>query len=85
MLIKSISTLVCSINECPGLTSNEGFFYFDIAESFKLGVAGYMVKPISYKEFVKTVKIIDMYWTLSELPNENREIAKRQVLAKSPT
>jgi len=37
-------------------------------ESFNLGVAGYMVKPIEYIRFVEVVKIIDLYWTLSELP-----------------
>ena len=41
----------------------------DITESFKHGVAGYMVKPLDNKTFVETIKIIDQYWTLSELPN----------------
>ena len=41
----------------------------DITESFKLGAAGYMVKSINYKRFVEIIKVIDLYWTLSELPN----------------
>lgn len=41
----------------------------DITESFKLGAAGYMVKSIDYKRFVEIIKVIDLYWTLSELPN----------------
>lgn len=41
----------------------------DITESFKHGIAGYMVKPLDNKTFVETIKIIDHYWTLSELPN----------------
>ena len=41
----------------------------DIAESFELGAAGYMVKSVDYSGFVETVKTIDLYWTLSELPN----------------
>ena len=41
----------------------------DIVESFKLGVAGYVVKPIDYKEFVEEIRVINLYWTLSELPN----------------
>ncbi|MDD3268277.1 MAG: response regulator [Syntrophomonadaceae bacterium] len=36
--------------------------------AFDLGVAGYMVKPVDYKQFVEVVRIIDLYWTLSELP-----------------
>jgi CheY-like chemotaxis protein len=39
----------------------------DRFESFDLGVAGYMLKPVDYKQFVEIVRTIDMYWTLSEL------------------
>jgi CheY-like chemotaxis protein len=41
----------------------------DITESFKHGIAGYMVKALDNKTFVETIRIIDRYWTLSELPN----------------
>lgn len=40
----------------------------DKVESFKLGVAGYMVKPVDYRQFVEVIQTINMYWTLSELP-----------------
>lgn len=40
----------------------------DKIESFKLGVAGYMVKPVDYHQFVEVIRIIDLYWTFSELP-----------------
>lgn len=43
----------------------------DVSESFKLGAAGYMVKMVDYKKFVDAIKVVDLYWTLSELPNEN--------------
>jgi CheY-like chemotaxis protein len=41
----------------------------DKVETFKLGVAGYMLKSIDYKEFVEIVRTISLYWTLSELPD----------------
>jgi CheY-like chemotaxis protein len=41
----------------------------DIVESFKLNVAGYVVKSTDYKIFVNAMKTIDAYWTLSELPH----------------
>ena len=41
----------------------------DRVDSFSLGVAGYMVKPVDYMQFVEVVKAIDLYWTLSELPD----------------
>jgi CheY-like chemotaxis protein len=45
----------------------------DKVDSFKLSVAGYIVKPVDYKKFVDAVKIINLYWTLSELPNGELE------------
>lgn len=40
----------------------------DKARSFDLGVAGYMKKPVDYRQFVEAMRVIDLYWTLSELP-----------------
>lgn len=40
----------------------------DKVASFDLGVAGYIRKPVDYKQFVEAVRSIDAYWTLSELP-----------------
>jgi len=40
----------------------------DIIESFKLGAAGYMVKPVDYDRFVETVKTTSLYWTLCKVP-----------------
>ena len=39
----------------------------DRVDSFDLGVAGYMLKPVDYRQFVEVVRAIDLYWTLSEL------------------
>jgi CheY-like chemotaxis protein len=40
----------------------------DVIDSFDLSVAGYVVKPIDYTQFVETIKTINMYWSLSQLP-----------------
>ena len=40
----------------------------DKVDSFNLGAAGYMIKPVEYKEFIELVIVIDLYWTWSELP-----------------
>lgn len=45
----------------------------DVVESFRLSVAGYIIKPVDYRSFVDAIRTIDMYWTLSELPVENAE------------
>ena len=41
----------------------------DKVDSFNFGVAGYMIKPVDYLKFVEVVKTIDLYWSLSELPD----------------
>ena len=41
----------------------------DKVESFNLGVAGYMIKPVDYRKFVEVIKTINPYWSLSELPD----------------
>ncbi|TFW05389.1 response regulator [Oxalobacteraceae bacterium OM1] len=40
----------------------------DKVNSFNLGVAGYMAKPVDYRQFVEVMRSIDLYWTISELP-----------------
>ena len=40
----------------------------DKLNSFNLGVAGYMAKPVDYQQFVKVMRSIDAYWTISEMP-----------------
>jgi CheY-like chemotaxis protein len=43
-----------------------------IVESYDLGVAGYIVKPVNHRQFVEAVKTLDRYWTLSRLPNNGQ-------------
>src|SRR3989338_6329472 len=40
----------------------------DKVNSFNLGVAGYMAKPVDYRQFVEVIRTIDAYWTISEMP-----------------
>ena len=40
----------------------------DKMESFEFSVAGYIIKSADYKNFVESLKILNLYWTLSELP-----------------
>jgi DNA-binding NarL/FixJ family response regulator len=42
----------------------------DRKETFNLGVAGYMLKPVEYQKLIEVIKTINLYWTLSELPGE---------------
>ncbi|PTR17689.1 response regulator receiver domain-containing protein [Nitrosospira sp. Nsp2] len=40
----------------------------DKLNSFELGIAGYMSKPVDYRQFVDVIRSIDAYWTISEMP-----------------
>ena len=40
----------------------------DRVDSYEFSVAGYVVKPVDFFEFVEAVKVIDLYWSLCELP-----------------
>jgi CheY-like chemotaxis protein len=41
----------------------------DVIETFKLSVAGYIVKPVDYMKFVEAIRTVTLYWTLSEFPD----------------
>lgn len=41
----------------------------DRIDSFDLSVAGYIIKPVEFDKFIHVVKVINLYWTLSELPS----------------
>jgi CheY-like chemotaxis protein len=40
----------------------------DKNDCFDQSVAGYVVKPVDYQTFREAIKILNMYWTLNELP-----------------
>lgn len=45
-------------------TSNEDR---DKVEAYNLNVAGYILKPVTFSNFVETVATMNNYWTLSEM------------------
>jgi len=55
----------------------------DKVETFELSVAGYMVKPTDYRKFVETIRAIDLYWTLSELPEHVNEVRNAKLQANT--
>lgn len=40
----------------------------DVRECFRLGAAGYLAKPVDYRQFVEVMRTLVNYWTLNELP-----------------
>lgn len=39
----------------------------DRLQSFSLGAAGYMLKPVDYRHFVEVIRTIHRYWSQSEM------------------
>ncbi len=56
--LKAIPVIVLTTSQEPA----------DVLASFGLSVAGYVVKPLDYARFRETVRAIDSYWNLSQLP-----------------
>ncbi|MGA2322657.1 MAG: response regulator [Sedimentisphaerales bacterium] len=53
----------------------------DRFKTFQLSVAGFVVKPVDYVKFVEAMRIVNLYWTLSELPNSEQESTNEKLQA----
>ncbi len=54
---------------------------WDRFQAFDLSVAGYIVKPADYKNFLEAIRTVQLYWTLSQLPEDiinNEQTQKMQ-------
>ncbi len=40
----------------------------DLVAAYDLNVAGYIVKPIEFQEFVETIDALSRYWSICEMP-----------------
>ena len=55
----------------------------DRLKTFQLSIAGFVVKPVDYVKFVEAMRIVNLYWTLSELPNSEQESANEKLQANT--
>ena len=40
----------------------------DLVKSYRLGIAGYIVKPVDFAKFLDAMKTFDLYWALCAIP-----------------
>lgn len=55
-----------SLTTIPAIVLSTSKADSDKLATFKLNIAGYMLKPVDYKKFVEVMRAINLYWTLSE-------------------
>jgi CheY-like chemotaxis protein len=41
----------------------------DLATAYQYNVAGYIIKPITFSNFVETIDVLNRYWSMSEMPS----------------
>ncbi len=41
----------------------------DILECYKIGIAGYIIKPLKYEDYINKLKTVLEYWSINELNN----------------
>ena len=56
-MLKYIPTIVLT-------TSNN---HRDVLECYKIGIAGYMIKPLKYEDYVAKIEKLLAYWSINEL------------------
>ena len=39
----------------------------DVMECYKIGIAGYVLKPLKYEDYVKKIETLLSYWGINEL------------------
>jgi CheY-like chemotaxis protein len=59
-LLKHIPTIVLT-------TSNN---QKDLLECYKIGIAGYVLKPLRYEDYVSKIEILLSYWSINELTSK---------------
>ncbi len=60
-----------SLRQIPVVALTTSINKDDICACFKSGIAGYIVKPVDFRKFVKAIRIVDLYWMLSQMPSES--------------
>lgn len=51
----------------PSIILSTSSNYKDMMECYKLGIAGYILKPLKYDDYVDRIKKLLEYWSLNEL------------------
>ena len=56
------------LKQIPVIVLTSSMEQRDRFDAYNFGVAGYMIKPVTYDDLLKMMDAIKMYWSMSKLP-----------------
>lgn len=56
------------LKQIPVIVLTSSMEQRDRFDAYNFGVAGYMIKPVTYDDLLQLMDAIKMYWTISKLP-----------------
>ena len=67
--IEFLSSLkkIDSLRHIPAVVLTTSNNYKDLKECYKIGIAGYILKPLNYEEYVAKIESLLNYWAMNEL------------------
>lgn len=55
------------LNHIPSIILTTSSNQKDLMECYKIGIAGYIIKPLKYEEYVSNIEKLLAYWSMNEL------------------
>jgi len=55
------------LNHIPTIVLTTSNNKKDLLECYKIGIAGYVLKPLRYEDYVSKIEILLSYWSINEL------------------
>jgi len=60
----------CVLKYIPTIILTTSSNFKDVKEGYKIGIAGYILKPLKYEDYVFKVQKLMEYWSINELISE---------------
>lgn len=60
----------CVLKYIPTIILTTSSNFKDVKEGYKIGIAGYILKPLKYEDYVFKVQKLLEYWSINELISE---------------
>ncbi len=58
------------LRNIPAIVLTTSNNYRDVLECYKIGIAGYILKPLKYDDYLEQIKRMLQYWSINELVSQ---------------